>query len=115
LKKNRNHLGLKKEEQKDSDLINEITKSFDWCINNSLLPWRPLCSKYGVKMESVQDKSRIDGFRGRCDFNKFKCNSKMGIRKGTLFNFCKLTLEEIIRLIFVNFVNNDLISKDFIF
>lgn len=87
--------------------------NMEWAIEKGLMPKKRFCkSETGQEIRGhgkVYPMSLVkychtssDCFYYRCS----KCKMRVGIRTGTLYSFCKLTLMEITRVLFHYFIKN---------
>eukprot|EP01022_Parablepharisma_sp_SALTPOND_P015764 TRINITY_DN22565_c0_g1_i1.p1 TRINITY_DN22565_c0_g1~~TRINITY_DN22565_c0_g1_i1.p1 ORF type:complete len:165 (+),score=7.24 TRINITY_DN22565_c0_g1_i1:244-738(+) len=98
------------EETKEEPLhIIELTKSFDatvqWCFTNGLLCSNPRCPKCQSDMVLIKDNNKIDLHVWSCS-RKYShgCRSTLTMRHGSFFADSKLTIPELVRLMFHFFI-----------
>ncbi|XP_070562178.1 uncharacterized protein [Ptychodera flava] len=70
-----------------------------WCVDRGLLCWERICTKCRDKQTWTKDitASKQDGFVFRCGR---PCRSKNGLRKGTWFEGSKLSIKDILSIIY---------------
>eukprot|EP00347_Sterkiella_histriomuscorum_P015297 403357558 len=79
--------------------------AMEWCIEKDLLPSKRVCKMCTTVMKIVRNTHQnADGYAFRCP--NLECKFKMSMRKGTVFDCSKLTIMEMMRLIFHYFIRN---------